>query len=150
LEVSILSSRARCLGLLTSGVVFLAGLAGPAFASPETLKRSVSNILMTPLDVALTPVVSARAVYNNLQNVDDTMGVRVAYALPGYAWNMGVQVGAASVRIVAGLIEFLPGLGLLFFDADLDPLFSPVDKSAALVDYDTPPLHCKFGITYTE
>jgi len=145
-----LSSPARCIGLLAAGVVLVAGLAGPASASPETLKRSVSNILMGPLDVVFTPVVAANSVYNNLQNVDDTMGVRVFYALPGYVWNMGVQIGAGTVRVLAGAIEFLPGLGLLFFDADLDPLFSPVEKSAALVDFDTPPLNFKFGITYTE
>ena len=148
--MSILSSRARCLALLATGVALLAGLAGPASASPETLKRSVSNLMFGPLDVVFTPVVAARSVYHNLQNVDDTMGVRVFYAVPGYVWNMGVQIGAGTVRVLAGAIEFVPGLGLLFFDADLDPLFSPVDKSAALVDYDTPPLHCKFGITYTE
>jgi len=145
-----LSSHARCLGLLATGVVLLAGLAGPASASPETLKRSVSNILMGPLDVVFTPVVAANSVYNNIQNVDDTMDVRIAYVLPGYAWNMGVQVAAGTVRVIAGVIEFLPGLGLFFFDADLDPLFSPADKAAALVDYDTPLLNFKFGITYTE
>jgi hypothetical protein len=150
LEVLILSSHARCFGLLATGVVLLAGWVGPASGSPETLKRSVSNILMGPLDVVFTPVVAARSVYTNLQNVDDTMGVRVAYALPGYVWNMGVQIAGGTVRVIAGAIEFLPGLGLFFFDADLDPLFAPADKSAALVDYDTPPLNFKFGITYTE
>ena len=145
-----MSSRARCLGVLATGVVWLAGLAGPAFASPETLKRSVSNMTMAPLDFAFTPVVAANTVYNNLQNVDDTMAVRIVYAVPGLAWNMGIQMGASSIRILAGAIEFLPGLGLFFFDADLDPLFSPVEKSPALVDIDTPPLNIKFGITYTE
>jgi hypothetical protein len=135
------SSRARRPGVLAVALLLLVSLAGPASASPETLKRSVSNVLFGPLDVAFTPVVSARNVINNLQNVDDTMGVRVAYALPGYVWNMGVQIG---------VIEFLPGLGLFFFDADLDPLFSPVERGQALVDYDTPPLNIKFGITYTE
>jgi hypothetical protein len=148
--VSILSSRARSLGLLALGVLLLGAPAGPAAASPETLKRSVSNILMAPLDVAFTPVVAANAVYTNLQNVDDTMPVRIAYVIPGYVWNMGVQIGAATVRAVAGGIEFLPGLGLFFFDADLDPLFSPAEKAPALVDFDTPPLNFKFGITYTE
>ena len=145
-----MSLRARCLGLVATGVVLLAGLAGPASASPETLKRSVSNMLMAPLDFALTPVVSANSVYTNIQNVDDTMGVRIAYVVPGYVWNMGVQMGASSVRILAGAIEFLPGLGLFFFDADLDPLFSPVERAQALVDYDTPPINFQFGITYTE
>jgi hypothetical protein len=148
--VSILSLRARRLAVLVFGVVLWSGLAGPAAASPETLKRSVSNLLMAPLDLVFTPVTAATAVYNNLQNVDDTMPVRIVYVIPGYAWNMGVQIGAATVRAVAGAIEFLPGLGLFFFDADLDPLFSPVDKAPALVDYDTPPLNFKFGITYTE
>ena len=137
-------------GVLAGLVLLLAGLAGPASASPETLKRSVGNILFGPLDVAFTPVVSARDVINNLQNVDDTMGVRVAYAVPGYVWNMGVQIGAGTIRVITGVIEFLPGLGLFFFDADLDPLFSPVDRAPALVDYDTPPLHFKFGISYTQ
>jgi hypothetical protein len=131
-------------------LLLLAGLAGPASASPETLKRSVGNVLFGPLDIAFTPVVSARDVINNLQNVDDTMGVRVAYAVPGYVWNMGVQIGAGTVRVLTGVLEFLPGLGLFFFDADLDPLFSPVDRAPALVDYDTPPLHFKFGISYTQ
>ncbi|HEY8154164.1 MAG TPA: hypothetical protein VII72_08565 [Myxococcota bacterium] len=145
-----MSSRARRPGVLAVALLLLVSLAGPASASPETLKRSVSNVLFGPLDVAFTPVVSARNVINNLQNVDDTMGVRVAYAVPGYVWNMGVQIGAGTIRVLTGVIEFLPGLGLFFFDADLDPLFSPVERGQALVDYDTPPLNIKFGITYTE
>jgi hypothetical protein len=32
----------------------------------------------------------------------------------------------------------------------MDPLFSPVEHSSALVDFDTPPLNFKFGITYTQ
>jgi hypothetical protein len=148
--VPILSLRARCLGLLVTGAVILAGLAGPASASPETLKRSMSNLLMGPLDLAFTPYVAGKSVYTNMQNVDDTMGVRVAYCVPGYIWNVFVQLGGGTVRVLAGALEFLPGLGLVFFDADMDPLFSPVDHSAALVDYDTPPLNFKFGVTYTQ
>jgi hypothetical protein len=131
-------------------LLLLVALAGPAWASPETLKRSVSNVLFGPLDILFTPVVSARNVIHNLQNVDDTMGVRVAYAVPGFGWNMGVQVLSGTVRVITGVLEFLPGIGLFFFDADLDPLFTPAEKAQALVDYETPPLHVKFGITYTE
>jgi hypothetical protein len=145
-----LSSRAPRTGVFFGLILLVAGLAGPASASPETLRRSVSNMLFGPLDVAFTPVVSARNVIYNLENVDDTMGVRVAYALPGYVWNMGVQIGAGTIRVLTGVIEFLPGLGLFFFDADLDPLFSPVERGNALVDIPTPPLNIKFGITYTE
>jgi hypothetical protein len=143
--------RLRALLAVHAGIaLLLVGMAAPASASPETLKRSVSNVLFGPLDILFTPVVSARNIIRKLQDVDDTMGVRVAYALPGYGWDMGVQVGAGVTRVLTGVIEFLPGVGLFFFDADLDPLFSPVEKSQALVDYDTPPLNIKFGITYTE
>ncbi len=148
--MSILSSRARSLGMLASGILLLCGLAGTASASPETLKRSVSNLLMAPLDFAFTPIVAANSVYHNMQNVDDTMDVRIVYAIPGYCWDMGVQLGGAAVRAVSGAIEFLPGIGLFFFDADMDPLFAPAEKSHALVDFDTPPINFKFGITYTE
>jgi hypothetical protein len=147
------SCRARFRAILAvhAGVLLLlVGLAGPASASPETLKRSVSNVLFGPLDILFTPVVSARNIIRKLQDVDDTMGVRVAYALPGYGWDMGVQVGGGVTRVLTGVIEFLPGVGLFFFDADLDPLFTPAEKSNALVDYNTPPLNIKFGITYTE
>jgi hypothetical protein len=146
------SCRARTLRLL-AGLVLSTLLLGPtdqASASPETLKRSVSNVLFGPLDILFTPVVSARNIIRRIQDVDDTMGVRVAYALPGYGWDMGVQAGSGVTRVLTGVIEFLPGLGLFFFDADLDPLFTPAERGQALVDYNTPPLNVKFGITYTE
>jgi hypothetical protein len=148
--VSFRARRPRLLAALALSTLLLIGQAGPASATPETLKRSVSNFLFGPLDILFTPVVSARNIIRRLQDVDDTMGVRVAYALPGYGWDMGVQVGAGVTRVLTGVIEFLPGVGLFFFDADLDPLFSPAESGQALVDYDTPPLNIKFGITYTE
>jgi hypothetical protein len=133
-----------------AATLLLVLLPAAASASPETLKRSVGNILFGPLDVAFGPVVAAQSIYENLQNVDDTMGVRIAYTVPGYVWNTAMQVGGGVTRVITGLIEFLPGLGLVFFEADLDPLYAPPERSDALVDYDTPPLHFKFGITYTE
>jgi hypothetical protein len=59
-----------------------------------------------------------------------------------------VQIGAGAIREIAGLLELVPGLGLLFFDADLDPLFGPVERNDALVDLETPPLNIKFGVNY--
>ena len=56
---------------------------------------------------------------------------------------------ASAIRAITGVLEFLPGLGLLFFDNDLDPLYAPVERSEALVDYDTRFLNLKFGIDYT-
>ena len=105
-----MSSCARPRGVLVALVLLLVGLAGQASASPETLKRSVGNVLFGPLDIAFTPIVSARDVVNNLQNVDDTMGVRIAYTVPGYVWNTVMQVSGGVLRVLTGCIEFLPGL----------------------------------------
>ncbi len=122
--------------------------AAPASASPETLKRSVSNILFGPLDIALSPVVSARSIYIGLRDIDDTLGVRLVYPLPGFAWNSGVGIFGGAVRIVAGFLEFLPGVGLYFFEADLDPIYEVPERGEALVENDTVVLNVKFGIDY--
>jgi hypothetical protein len=128
------------------------GLAGapPASASPETLKRSVGNMLFGPLDVVFAPVVGTQTVYRNIQDIDDSMWVRVVYLLPGVAWNITLEAGSGIIRCMTGVIEFLPGLGLLPFEADLDPLFSPAEKADALVDKETPILDVKFGIDYVD
>lgn len=129
-------------------VLFLA-VASPAVASPETLKRAMSNILFAPVDIALSPIVAARSIYNNLRDIDDTVGVKVAYPIPGFVWNTGLQIGAGAIRELTGLIELVPGIFLLPFEADMDPLFAPPEKADALVDIETPPLYVKFGIDYS-
>jgi hypothetical protein len=123
-------------------------IAPPASASPETLKRSTSNILFAPLDVVLSPVVAGQIIYTNLREIDDSRWVRIAYPVPGYVWILGVELGASILREVTGLIELLPGIGLLFFDADLDPLYHPVERGDALVDEETKLLNVKFGVDY--
>lgn len=139
------SGRAALLALLLATAA-----ASPAQASPETLKRSVGNILFGPLDVVFAPVVGSQTVYHNIQDIDDSMWVRVAYVVPGVVWNTTLEAGSGIIRCMTGLIEFLPGLGLLPFKADLDPLFSPVEKSDALVDEETPVLNVKFGVNYVD
>jgi hypothetical protein len=133
-------AAAAALGLL---------LASPVQASPETLKRALGNVLLAPMDLVLSPAVAARSIYKNLKDVDDSFGVRVAYTLPGFVWNTGVQIGCAAVRELAGLIELGPGLALAFFEPDLDPLFAPVERAEALVDIETELLYVKFGVNYT-
>jgi hypothetical protein len=120
----------------------------PASATPETLKRSVGNILFAPLDIAASPVTAGRALYTNLREVDDAQWKRIVFPIPGYAWILGVQIGGGAIREIAGLLELVPGLGLLFFDADLDPLYDLVERNDALVDLETPPLNIKFGVNY--
>lgn len=123
--------------------------ASPAAASYETLKRSLGNIIFAPVDLVLSPVVAANTLYNNLRDVDDSLGVRVVYVPIGFAWNTGVQGFAAVIREVTGLIEFVPGLIVLPLEADLDPLYAPVERGNALIEYHTPALRIKTGVDYT-
>jgi hypothetical protein len=124
-------------------------VSSPVSASPETLKRSVENLTLWPLDLALSPVVAGKTVYQNLRDIDDSTAVRIAYPVPGFVWVTFVQAGSSVLRGVTGVFEFLPGLGLLPFEADLDPLFDPADENEALVDYETPVYDFRFGISYT-
>ncbi len=141
-----LAARLALVGAVFA-LVFM--IASPVSASPETLKRSVENLTLWPFDLALSPVVAGQTVYQNIRDIDDSTGVRVAYAVPGFVWVTFVQMGAAVIRGVTGAFEFLPGLGLLFFDADLDPLFDPADENEALVDLETPVYNVRFGMSYT-
>jgi len=143
------SSRALAVSLLALAASSLPVFGpAPAAASPETLKRSAGNILFAPFDIAASPVAAGVALYTNLREVDDPAWMRIAFPLPGYVWMLGVQIGGGALREIAGLLELVPGLGLLCFDADLDPLFDPVERNEALVDRGTPPLRIKFGVNY--
>ena len=66
---------------------------GSASASPDTLRRAFSNMLMGPLDMLLSPVVGLMTTAENLRDVDDTDAVRVAYAVPGAIFLMGLDLG---------------------------------------------------------
>lgn len=136
---------AACLAL-ASALLFTPATAD---ATPETLKRSVSNLIFAPVDLVLSPIVAIKIVNQNIRDIEDTTAVRIAYYLPGIVFLTGVQFGAAVLRGVTGALEFLPGLGLFFLEADLDPLFDPVDRGAALVELDNEIFPIKFGISYT-
>jgi hypothetical protein len=126
------------------------GLASPASASPATIKRSLSNLLFGPFDFALGPVVGTRAVYRNLRDIDDSTGVRVAYAVPGAVWNSAMCMGGGVLRTISGIIELVPGLLLIPFEADMDPLFAPAERSDALIWEETDFIVVKLGVNYVE
>jgi hypothetical protein len=124
-------------------------LAAPAQASPETLKRSLGNILFAPLDVALAPVVGAKTVYDGVRFIDDSLGVRIFYPIPGVIWNTGIVAGIGVIREMTGLIELIPGLLLFFSKDDLDPLLDPAESADALVEIENDFLPIRFGLLYT-
>jgi hypothetical protein len=126
-------------------------LASPASASPETFKRAMSNLLFGPFDFALGPIVGTRAAYYAIQDIDDSTGVRVAYAVPGVVWNSAMCMGGGVLRMISGIMELVPGIFLIPFEADIDPpIFAPAEKSDALVWEDTDWLVIKFGVNYVE
>jgi hypothetical protein len=123
--------------------------AGPAQAGPDVLKRAVGNIVFAPVDLVLSPFIGANTLYTNLRNVDDSLGVRIAYVPMGFAWNTGVQAMGAITREITGLLELVPGIGLFFFDADMDPLLAPVERGNALLSVESETFPVKIGIDYT-
>ena len=123
--------------------------AAPADASPQTLKRSVQNMTQGPVDMAAAPVTSGWSIYNNIRSVGDSTAVRIFYPVPGYAWNIMVNVGAGALRTLTGVMEFVPGIVLLPFEADLDPLFDPVDSAPALLNWENGIFDVKVANDYT-
>ena len=141
-------SRLSAFSMLAASLMLLPVSAS---ASPETLKRSVSNMIQAPLDLLLSPMTTGVGISTKMADQDDSNAARVFFLVPGFIWYNGVIVGAAVIRGVTGLIEVIPGVLLLPFpELDMDALFDPVDSAGALVEIDTPCcLYIKFGIDYT-
>ncbi len=116
----------------------LCAIAAPAAASPLTLQRSFANILNGPFDMVLSPISGGYTLARNLQEIDDTPGVRMTYALPGWVWLAGLNFGSGGIRIVTGVLEFVPGLIVFPFETDVDTLFDPVEDAGALVEWYNP------------
>ncbi|HVH06448.1 MAG TPA: hypothetical protein VNE71_10670 [Myxococcota bacterium] len=139
--------------LRTLTVVVVAGClslaAAPAGASPQTIKRSVENLTQAPIDIAASPVVSGVTIYRNITNIGDTLAVRIFYPIPGFAWNTMVNIGAGVLRGVTGVMEFVPGLILIPFDADIDPLFDPAEDNEGLVHWENGIYDVNAAIDYT-
>ena len=142
-------STARRLAVTSLACCLAISVANPATASPETLQRSLENIILSPVDLALSPVTAGWSIYTGMQDIDDSLGVKIVYPIPGFVWNTMVNVGAAALRMTSGLFELIPGILLLPFEADLDPLFAPVERADALVDYEFEYFWFKFGVLYT-
>ena len=132
---------------LVAGCLSLA--AAPAGASPQTIKRSIQNLTQAPLDIAAAPVVSAVTIYKNITTIGDTTAVRIFYPIPGFAWNTMVNMGAGVLRGVTGIMEFVPGLILIPFEADIDPLFDPAEDNAGLLQWENGIYDVNVGVDYT-
>ena len=140
--------RARPFLALATALSLVVALASPAAATEVTFKRAVTNLLFGPLDIALSPIVAPRSVYTNLQDIDDTTGVRIAFAVPGVVWNLAFNMGGGMLRVLSGVFEIVPGVLLLPFETDMDPIYAPPERAGALIDEDTHLGPIKIGIDY--
>ena len=143
------TARSGLTVLLALGVALLA--AGAASATTSVIKRSFENMPQGVIDAALSPVTAGTTIYNNMTTIEDTMPVRVAYAVPGYAWNVMCNFGGGVIRSLTGLMELPAGLVLLFSDADMEPLFDPAEDNEALLTFDEYEdiYRVKLGVDYT-
>jgi hypothetical protein len=150
--VSTLARRSCCTRIvpLTAALLLSLSVVTPAAASPETIKRAGTNLLFAPTDFALSPIVAMRGVYNNLQDIDDTTAVRVVYFIPGVAWNTAFIAGGGLFRTFTGMFELIPGIFLIPFEADMDPMFAPPERADALIDEEFDALNVKIGINYVD
>ena len=106
--------------------------------------------MQAPIDAVLSPITAGMVQYKNMANIEDSRGVRWFYAVPAYFWLLGLTVGASVLRLLAGGLEFLPGLVLLFTSAEMDALFAPAEGGEAVIwDYPTTVMDFKLGIDYT-
>jgi hypothetical protein len=138
-------------GSWLAAAVLSIGLAAPAGATTDVIQRSFENMPQGLFDAVLSPYTAGRSIYNNMRNIQDTPGVRIAYTVPGYAWNVMCNFGGGLIRSLTGVIELPTGLVLLFSDAEMEPLFDPVEDNEAVVYLDQfeDVYRVKFGVDYT-
>ncbi len=145
-----LGSRTRVCTWLAAAAVGLA-LAAPASATTDVIKRSLENMPQGALDVLLSPFTAGKVIYTNMQSIEDSPGVKIAYPVPGYFWNLMALGGGGLIRMLTGVMELPVGLALLFTDAEMEPLLDPVEDAEALFTWDEyeDVYRVKVGIDYT-
>ena len=142
-------ARVARLWLLSLAVALLAAL--PAAATTAVLKRAFENMPQGVGDVLLSPYTAGHTLYTNMTTIEDTLPVRIAYCVPGYAWNLMSNAGGGLIRSLTGVLELPTGLVLLFSDAEMEPLFDPAEDNEALITWDEyeDVYRVKTGISYT-
>ena len=140
---------ARRFASLTFLVALLVAAApGVSHAGATTLARSVQNLIFFPFDLALSPFVATKTTYENWRASDDTKAVKYGYALFAPFWSFGVEAGASVIRGVAGMLELLPGIVLLPFDAQMNAIYDLPETQPAWVDVGSDAFRMKFGVNY--
>ncbi len=126
----------------------LVGTPGEAKADASQLCRAGANLVLAPFDVLLGPYIAAKDEYYGLTEIDDPMGLKIAGAVPGYALLLGLQVGGAIFREIAGVFEIIPGFVTLFREGAQPPLYRSAEDAWAIFADQYGPCPVKIGISY--
>jgi len=114
-------------------------------AGPEGLRRSVENIVLSPAELVVFPVVAGQTVRHNMQVAEYTTSQKIVFAPFGFAWLSLVQVSFGFARGVAGIVGLLPAL--IFVASERDPVARlNISDYRALVDHPTRHFDFKFGV----
>ena len=118
----------------------------------DTLRRAVGNVLLGPIDVALSPAVTAKAMYDNGQAANySPAAIGALGVIGGAGWYFPITAAAGILRIWSGFIEMPIGLVLLvsksFTKWEPGPIFEVTDKPA-MVSYPNAPIPIVFGVNY--
>ncbi len=133
------AARSTALIAALAATLSLVGLPGASHATDATLRMAFSNIINGPLDSVVSPYTGGHILVTNLRDIDDSRGVRVTYAVPGYVWLVGLGFSCGVIRTLTGGLQTIPGVLLFPFDNDMDEIFSPVESASAIVvDWENP------------
>ena len=137
--------------------ILLVALAAPRVAHAgggrtDTLRRAVANVLLGPLDVALSPVVTIQALYANAEAANYSPPATVALELlGGGGWFFPLTAATGVFRMWSGFAEMPVGLTLLvsksFTSWEPAPFFEMRGK-AAMVSYPSAVIPIEFGVNY--
>ena len=137
--------------------ILLVALAAPRVAHAggertDTSRRAVANVLLGPLDVALSPVVTAQALYANAKAANYSAPATVALELLGGAgWFFPITAATGVFRLWSGFAEMPVGLTLLVSKSFTDwapPPFFEVRGKPAMVSCPSAVIPIEFGVNY--
>lgn len=121
-----------------AGALLVVVTAGPAAASPDTLRMAFEDITMGMADVVASPVTAGMGTADNLEAVSDNALLQALYVVPGWLGLTVLGAGQGTLRVLVGVVELVPGLVLFPFpDTDIPEDFN-VFRQGALVDVSNP------------
>jgi hypothetical protein len=126
----------------------LSATPGSAKADASQLCRAGANLVLAPFDALLGPYIAGKDEYYGLTEIDDPMYNKVGAAVPGYVLLLGLQVGGAIFREIAGVFEIIPGFITLFRDDAQPPLFRSMEDAWSIYSETYGPCPVHIGVSY--